>query len=208
MKALLIIIAYFAIALAQPPIPMQQDGIRIGNVTASSGIEVFYDLLCSGCAYIDPSFQEFLKMKTPTGQNITDALDIVYHFFPLPYHHNAFIVTQMQVFIFNTYGVEPALKYMNYMLLNQDWYLDALNYDQFQVRDRIVSDTNKLLGYPKEVLALVFRDKTANENTRVCWKLAAYRHITGTPTVLINGVETEEYPDTAEGWYQLLLPYF
>ena len=67
MKSLtLIIITFLALASAwenTPPIPERHTGWGEGSGNAMVEIELFYDLLCSASAELDPPFRTFLNMK-------------------------------------------------------------------------------------------------------------------------------------------------
>jgi hypothetical protein len=78
-----------------PPIPERHTGwTTTGSVDSEVQFEVFYDLLCSGSAYMDGPFQDFLEMPF-LGTTVKDAIKLTFTFFPLPYHHGSWLVTKL-----------------------------------------------------------------------------------------------------------------
>ena len=76
---------------ASVPIPTQPPGMVLGNGSASAPvqIEVFLELLCPD------SRDAWRILKTLSRVYEATKVRIVIHQFPLPYHSNGFVVTQV-----------------------------------------------------------------------------------------------------------------
>jgi hypothetical protein len=83
--------------LNNPPISGYHPGYSYGTGPSGIEIEVVYDLLCSDTLDADPHFQAFLAMPFQ-GKTVKDQVKITYSFFPLPYHHEVWVVHKLLPF--------------------------------------------------------------------------------------------------------------
>jgi protein-disulfide isomerase len=84
MKAVaLLALVSFAPAMT---VPHFEPGIAYGPAYSNRTLEVFMDHLCSACKATWPGLREYYDANS-------DWLKLIVHMFPLPYHHNSFIVT-------------------------------------------------------------------------------------------------------------------
>ena len=67
-------------------------------------IDVYKDPLWLKSRAMDPPFRRFLNNYKVNGDNVTDYVEVYTHFFPLPYHHNAFFLSQLAPFIYDKTG--------------------------------------------------------------------------------------------------------
>lgn len=93
----------------------------------ASRIDVFEDLLCEDTQAFDPVMKEFLNTEKVGNRSITDYLEVVVHLLPLPYHHNAFFMTQLVPYVheISGYNTSEVFRYMEFILSDQDEYLAA-----------------------------------------------------------------------------------
>ena len=94
MKVLPVIAALLASTTAAwdntPPIPERHPGWYEGKGKQMITFEVFYDLTCPDSAAMNPELVKFLAMPFLDG-TVRDAITVNYAFFPLPFHHAAWI---------------------------------------------------------------------------------------------------------------------
>mmetsp|Transcript_32536 Transcript_32536/g.28804 ORF Transcript_32536/g.28804 Transcript_32536/m.28804 type:complete len:99 (+) Transcript_32536:154-450(+) len=91
---------------------------------------------------------DFLRGNTVYGDKVTDHMHVVFHFFPLPYHHNSFFVTQLVPFVYNIRKeTEDVLNFSEYILKNQKEYSkNAVNSTEYEVQDRICRKSSYALS--------------------------------------------------------------
>ena len=60
MKALIVVLALFAVAIAEQsvPIPTTADGFLVGNTSATFQVDAFLDLLCTDCLSDWPTLKQ------------------------------------------------------------------------------------------------------------------------------------------------------
>lgn len=106
-------------------------------------VDIYEDLLCDDCANFHKEFTEYLKTTTDDGEDITKYVYVVFHFFPLPYHHNSFFVSQLVPFAYDLNGrTEDVLDYAEYILSNQQNFASgAEGLSEFGVQQKICNET-------------------------------------------------------------------
>ena len=100
-------------------VPKKDLAFDIGPHESNRTMMVFMDHLCSACASDWPIISTYFNANL-------HWLRVEYHFIPLPYHHNSFVVQQAGRFIQNKYPIF-FLNYTTWMFENQDEYLSATN---------------------------------------------------------------------------------
>jgi hypothetical protein len=113
-----------------PPIPERHTGYTFrGKTITNIEIEVFYDLLCEGSAYMNPAFQDFLDMPF-LSSTVRDSIDLTYTYYPLPYHHTSWVVTELVPYFVDTCyaknGKCQFVDYMNFCFANQEYALGSV----------------------------------------------------------------------------------
>ena len=71
-------------------------------------LDIYEDLLCSDCLAFHPVLMKYLQTETYRGEPITNFVQVVFHIFPLPYHRNAFLVSQLVPFIYDLEKVQEC----------------------------------------------------------------------------------------------------
>ena len=78
------------------PIPKVPEGFAIGPAEADRKLQVFMSHTCGDCAHAWPNMYPFFA-------NNTDWLRTEFHFIPLPYNNNDFLVMQASRYIQDKY---------------------------------------------------------------------------------------------------------
>lgn len=114
---LLVLTPQFEAAFStNPPIPEKHPGFWTGSKNAAIEIEAGFDLLCSDCAFYSPLFQEFLDLPF-LGSTVRENIMVNYVFMPLPFHHEAWIVTKLTIYFIDECYANPATcQYEDYII--------------------------------------------------------------------------------------------
>mmetsp|Transcript_11250 Transcript_11250/g.21958 ORF Transcript_11250/g.21958 Transcript_11250/m.21958 type:complete len:237 (-) Transcript_11250:48-758(-) len=171
------------------PIPATYDGYSQGPAGAAVHVEFFYDLMCPNCRDSWPAINRTMQHFRNSGD-----LRITMHTFPLPYHHNAFLVAQVA----HALGENKIWDWMEVIYANQEKFGNAATADM--TREEVqaaLGDLAENHGLPRDVVLNGLKSSDVDQATRVSWKYACYRGVSGTPTYLVNGVPA---PTEAGGW--------
>ena len=211
MKTLVVIGLVLALALAAPPIPSHPDGYVYSSANTKKlvRLDVYEDLLCIDCKHFEPGFKKYLNTEKIDGVPVTEYIETVMHVFPLPYHHHAFIVSELVPYIYElNHNHSQVFAYSDWVFSVQDEFNSgAVNLSQPQVQAKLCSEASAALDFlDNDDCMNEFATRAHDGDARISWKLAAYNGVTGTPTVFLNGVEIEAPLTTAE-WRALLKPY-
>jgi len=183
-KSIILIVA-LATVYGQVPIPTRPDGFAVGPFDAHVVVEMYADLICPGCKAAWPTV---LKLIQYYGQKI----QLVLHTFPLPYHTNAFIAAQGLHVIANVTNrdLNSILAYTTLVFENQQlWYNQAtINSSMTEVLQSLANFVDKTQITTADKFIRGLQDDDINDQTRISWKYACSRGITGTPSFMINGV--------------------
>jgi protein-disulfide isomerase len=173
-----IVFALFAVIFAgfvsaQVPIPSRPDGYGVGGpADAHVVVEMFLDLLCPDC-----------KAAWPTVLQVIAAYGTRIHFrihtFPLPYHTNAFVVSQGLHVVANATNrnLDSIFQYATKIFENQQmWYNDATKTMTMpQVVDSLASFVDKTGLVTKDKFSAGMASDDLNDETRISWKYACSR---------------------------------
>jgi hypothetical protein len=110
-----------------PSIPERHPGWKEGKGRLLINVELFFCLLCDGCADLHPEFQKFLNM-TYLGSPVRDQITVNYAFFGLPYHHGSWIPHRLLPFIIDECLETQKCKfndYINYTFGMRDSFLQG-----------------------------------------------------------------------------------
>jgi len=174
------------LASAQVPIPNRPDGWGVGGPADSHVvIEMFLDPLCPDCKATWPILQQVV-------QAYGTRIHFRFHTFPLPYHTNAFLVSQSIHVVANytSRNSNAIFEYTTKIFENQaQWYNGATsNLTMPQVAESVATFAASTGLIPKDKVLDGLTNDDLNFETRVSWKYTCSRGATGTPTFLINGV--------------------
>ncbi|KAH0786468.1 DSBA-like thioredoxin domain containing protein [Histomonas meleagridis] len=182
--------------LSLMPVPKRYPGLRWGTNNPIITVELFADPLCPDCQAIWPRIQYILN-------TYSQQINVIVHMLPLPYHTWAFVITR-SILACNSLNEGTGNKFLE--------LLYAGDIDQFQ------NDPMKGFG-ERDVLELVskyvqekllintqtflteYNKADISMAARIEFKFAASHSVSGTPTVYVNGVETElNAEQTQEEW--------
>lgn len=132
--------------------------------------------------------------------------------FPLPYHTWSFMAANTANVITSlNASSSAALAWMSYMYAGNGqyaFYNDALAGNTTNEVQALYAQTAAAVtGVSAAAVLAGLQDPNINENTRISWKTACSRSVTGTPTFFVNGLPVS--PDgSLAGWTALLDPLF
>eukprot|EP00123_Amoebidium_parasiticum_P020234 comp45626_c0_seq1/m.47553 comp45626_c0_seq1/g.47553 ORF comp45626_c0_seq1/g.47553 comp45626_c0_seq1/m.47553 type:complete len:365 (-) comp45626_c0_seq1:116-1210(-) len=183
------------------PIPPRPDGFRY-NGTALSPIqlEVFLDPCC-------PYSRGGWNNIKDVAMHYRDRVSILVHVFPLPYHHNSFTICQ----------VGTALGKANHKAFFI-WLEQVFQYQEEVTNAKTENLTPEEIatlmvgfgeeaGFTEQLIRTALADPAADHATRISWKYACTRNISGTPMFLVNGVMISGCATwDLKRWKQLLDP--
>eukprot|EP00164_Ancoracysta_twista_P003389 GFYU01004525.1.p1 GENE.GFYU01004525.1~~GFYU01004525.1.p1 ORF type:complete len:280 (-),score=103.13 GFYU01004525.1:179-1018(-) len=195
------LLAIFAIAQAQVPIPTRPDGHAYGekNMNAPVQLEVYIDLLCPDSRDAYPALKQVAEHYTSKNVNL------LFHIFPLPFHHNAFDAAQALLVVQqnNTVSFED---WTQTMFDNQEQFGGSVTMDKSETDViNMYADFAVKLGMDRTTFLDGMKNGELNEDTRVSWKYGCTRGVAGTPIFFINGVTVEATPTWTLKDYQTVI---
>ena len=203
--------ALAALVVSQPvPLPSTTDSyLRIGSATAQVTLDVFGDLLCPDCA------AEWSTLTALAAHYKPEQLALVLHLFPLPYHTWAFSTAYAANVIASLNNTDAAkLAWVNYMYLGStpgqyQFYNDVLagnsTNDVFAL---LALRASQVTGVSAAAVLAGLQDGNLNEATRISWKYACSKSVTGTPAFFLNDLPLFDQGDgfTLAQWEALIDP--
>ena len=176
------------------PIPPIPDGLKAGKGQDSEGLKLsfsaFYDLMCpdskAGYAILKPLLPQFLS-----NPNFLFTI----HFFPLVFHREAYTMSEAVHFIQKEFGPQKAFEFIDLIFEHQEFFgtPETYNRTRSQVEKQVyalVKDNLNLNISESQYLAGV-RDSNNDEASRISWKYACSKGVTGTPIYFANGVKVD-----------------
>lgn len=167
------------------------DGFFLGNPSAPIQVEAFTDLLCPDCA------ADWSTVKAMLAHYGPDKVSLRLHFFPLPYHINAFKTAWTAHVIRALNGSDAGVFAWTDLLYSgvqqQFWEgepsVAGLNTTGVEL---LLASTAAGLGYDAAAVYAGLQNSDFDEATRIGFKYAASRYTTGTPHYLINGAPVDD----------------
>ena len=167
------------------PVPSPRDGFVLGPVKSNYTIDAFFDHLCTDSAAAFPGFYQYWQAN----QN---WLGLRIHIFPLTYHPFSFVVAQAGRYIQSAYP-SKFLSFMSYMFSHQNLILNNyMNWDFNTLQNKVALYTQQATGVSFSEVLNALNDQNVNYSSRVSWKYATSRMVTGTPMYLVNQVLAPE----------------
>ncbi|KAI5385314.1 uncharacterized protein LOC127100483 [Lathyrus oleraceus] len=145
-------------------------------------IEAFYDPLCPYSAESWPPLQTALD-------HYDARVSLVVHLLPLPYHDNAFVASRA-LHIVNGLDRSATFPVLKSFFKHQEKFYGAptRNLSRASVVDEIVKFVTSVIGNSSETsIKNGFNDTNTDLLTRVSFKYAASRGVSGTPSFYVNG---------------------
>ncbi|KAF0694104.1 Aste57867_14990 [Aphanomyces stellatus] len=196
------------VAAAQVPVPATPPGFVIANgaADANAQLDMFVDLLCPYSKMAYPALKQVVHQLLPS------QLRLRVHQFPLPYHHQAYSVAQASETIAYALGPDSFEAWMDAVYAVQDSFGNKVTENDGQ---KLVTAQIKQLAqrtFPNLTDAQwddgMAGGSDRDGDTRVAWKYACSRGISGTPMFLLNDVAIDADPAwTTHDWLVFLKPY-
>ena len=160
------------------PIPKVPEGFAIGPAEADRKIMVFMAHTCGDCSAAWPNMYPFFK-------NNTDWLRVEFHFVPLPYDPNGFLMQQGGRYIQDKYP-HKFLDLVTWMFENNYKYGTGTHQTQAELRKMLCQDIETVTGVDASEVA----DNLDNvyEDIRISAQYAAFKGVFWTPSFFLNGV--------------------
>jgi protein-disulfide isomerase len=196
-----------ALVLAGAPVPSHPEGYKWNTASdLKVKLDVYEDLLCSDCAYAIPFLMNFMKSQDTHGNLMADQVELTIHFFPLPFHHHAFIVTRAAALTWDsTHDAKTVSDFADWVYTNiAEFGSKAKTQDEGTVKSNLCSLASDQFGWTESECLTSYQKGKTDSATRAAWKFAAYNSVTGTPTAFVNGVQVEDFPISINGWNALL----
>ena len=205
-SSIMVASAVAALSLVQawdntPPIPERHVGWSEGKNRQLIEFEIYYDLTCSASAALHPEWKLFLDMPF-LGGTVRDAIRVNYAFFPLPYHHGAWIAHKIIPYIVDKCVTDPygckLPYYMDYTFYNQNFLLSNKGMSYNQLVTAWTGMVAPVFGWNQTELANLYNWDTDTHNSemrmRYNWKYSASQGVSGTPYMAVNGIMIQEPP--------------
>ena len=175
---------------------------ELGTAAAQKKIEIFGDFQCSDTKAAWSSVIEPLLAQH------AHHVSLVFHPFPLPYHHSAFDAAQAAIIVAEAIPATPFAQVASAFFRAQASYYTAAtsNLSQRQVFSDVLAPIATGLGVDERIFLERMRNSSdpSNGQARVAWKYGAAHGVSGTPTFATNGVIADELAAWSlaewEGW--------
>eukprot|EP00753_Platysulcus_tardus_P015232 PLAT493.1.p2 GENE.PLAT493.1~~PLAT493.1.p2 ORF type:complete len:270 (-),score=119.25 PLAT493.1:264-1073(-) len=203
--AVLAVVAVMSLpAASQIPIPPRPLGIAQGALDAPVVLETFMDQLCPDSAVAWPTM---LQVLNHYGK---DKLRLLFHVFPLPYHHNSYFAS-MGLKYLQAQGNESAtLDWISLVFKNRAQFLPPTT--PSMTAEQVQASYGKLaatLGIDGADFTAALSNRTYDLDLRTAWKYACTRAVAETPTFMVNGVVVAgEATWTLSDWEIVLDPIY
>jgi predicted DsbA family dithiol-disulfide isomerase len=169
------------------PVPKRLSGIHFGADPALIDIEVFCDSVCPDCAATWPVVEAVLN-QYPT------QVGVQLHFIALPSHTWAYALAR-GVFAVNSLSASTARQLVHGLYTKGEqaqFTASALkNTPESRVITSILNYIGSTYGLDPAKVQQAYNSTETVQNTRIDFKYAFLRHIPGTPTIYVNGAQTE-----------------
>ncbi|XP_013394009.1 uncharacterized protein LOC106161560 [Lingula anatina] len=181
---LVVLFSVVSLGASQVPVPKLPPGHTYGNGSSSAPIQLdfFIDLQCSDTK---EAFPTLLQVADYYGGK---RLRLLFHFFPLPYHRNSYVLAQGAELIAAKNNEAVALAYMNAVFRVQDRFLNKPTENKSAIA--IISDV-AAVARTVGVNPSQFINELANYDSplRTQWKYGCTRGVAQTPDFFINGIQ-------------------
>ena len=213
MKLLILLCALFlAISVAMHP-PQKSEGYlyrKSPNMTVQ--IDVYADILCMNCHDFEPEFRKFLDTYQVQGRPVTDFVEVRFHVFPMPFHHNSFFISRLAPFVDSLKNENlTAVDFIAWGLSVQKRYQDegAFDLNEPEILNNMCTDFSS--EFAKGIVSFdscmeAIHDRTFEVQARVSSAFGIYNGVVGTPTIFLNGVMIEALYK-AEEWEDFIKEY-
>ena len=204
---LLIASTLVAVGLLSLAPPSTVEGFSIGNPAAGVKFGVYLDLHCPDAGDF---FAALLRAKDTLigGRPLSSYIDMRIHLFPLPFLHNSFLASVVAKYI-ELYHPERYLSFLQRQFDNMAKYkANAVDKTQREVQSMLIEDAIAVMdGVEDQHLTDIFGNEKIDSMARSSFKFGSYAGVTGTPSLVLNGVFIDRTFDTAESLADYLAGY-
>ncbi|KAH7488161.1 hypothetical protein PRNP1_007396 [Phytophthora ramorum] len=195
---------------AQVPIPGEPPGFTIGKGSgvAKVQLETYIDLLCpfSKAAYAG--------VKALADHYEPEEFRVKAVVFPLPFHQHGFTAAESVFTITSALGDGQFTPWLEVIYENQErfWNMATKDLSAVQVTNELKVLAKKtfpsLTDKQWEEGMTGYGGTEADQHTRVTWKYACTRTVTGTPQYTLNGAPFEDADSSwkLEDWLKVIDP--
>lgn len=163
---------------------------ELGTAAAHKKIDVWGDFQCSDTKAAWSSVIEPLLAQH--GHHVS----LVFHPFPLPYHHSAFDAAQAAIVMAEAVPATAFAQVASALFRSQATFYTAAtaNISQRHVFCDVLAPIAGSLGVDRSIFLERMRnaEDPSNGLAREAWKYGAARGVSGTPTFAVDGVIAEE----------------
>ncbi|ETK72276.1 hypothetical protein L915_20597 [Phytophthora nicotianae] len=198
------------VGVAQVPIPGEPPGLTIGRGSGSAKVqlETYIDLLCPYSKAAYDGVKALADHYEPEEIRVKAVL------FPLPFHQHGFTAAESVFTITSALGDDHFTPWLEVLYKNQErfWNKATKDLSAMQVTNELKELAKKtfptLTDKQWEKGMTGFGGTEADQHTRVTWKYACTRTVTGTPQYTLNGVPFEEADSSwkLEDWLKVIDP--
>jgi len=176
-----------ACCAAQLPIPARYDGYSVGNPSAPVVIEMHGDILCPDARAGWQVLRKLVKEK------YHDHVKFTFHSFPLPYHRNSYVISQMLT-ICGSGAISKCCPIQFLDLLFKDdvlesfWNKPTESLSHLQVVAKASSFLASELEIKEDEMKNAVARGVGDAETRISFKFGCIRGVGASPWFFINGM--------------------
>ena len=190
-----------SLSLSLIDVPNRPLGIKYGTPNAPILIESYVDITCPDCAV------EFKTLQQVIQKNEGNVY-VVFHFYELASHTWSYVLTRA-LFAVNMISEDLGKQFLYDILATggQSDFSWAHLYQvpESEVTTRAVEYAAKITGLSTDEIQLNFDDLNVILQTRADFKYSLLRGLQATPTVFINGVQSDlTETATVDDWQKLI----
>eukprot|EP00759_Apiculatamorpha_spiralis_P048386 PhF_6_TR43615/c0_g1_i1/m.67003 len=190
------VLCALCVVSAQPPIPNTYPGIQLANPTANILIEVYGDYQCPDTL---TAWNNVIKplLAIPKYKN---SISFIYHYWPLPYHHNSFdaaVAAEVVTRLSNVSNVWYTFSDILFNEQTQFYNAPTFKLSQQDVWTNVFAPMAQKVGVSQA--AFLQAMSTNDDALMAVWgsfKFSSLRSVYGTPQWSLNGVNS----DAAYNW--------
>ncbi|KAG7387425.1 hypothetical protein PHYPSEUDO_014188 [Phytophthora pseudosyringae] len=198
------------VSSAQVPVPGETPGFTIGQGSGAAKVqlETYIGLLCPFSKAAYGGVKALAAHYEPEEFRVKAVL------FPLPFHQHGFTVAESVFTITSVLGNDHFTPWLETLYENQERFWNKATKDLSAVQV-----TNELKELAKKAFPSLtdtqwekgmtgYGGTQADQHTRVTWKYACTRTVTGTPQYTLNGVPFNEADSSwkLEDWLKVIDP--
>ncbi|KAE8899689.1 hypothetical protein PF005_g6205 [Phytophthora fragariae] len=203
-------VALLHLVIAQVPVPDEPPGFTIGRGSGAAKVqlETYIDLLCPYSKAAYDGVKALASHYEPEQVRVKAVL------FPLPFHQHGFTAAESVFTVTSALGADHFTPWLEALYENQERFWNKATKDKsaVQVTDELKALAKKTFPDLKDEQwergMTGYGGTEVDQHTRVTWKYACTRTVTGTPQYTLNGVPFEDADSSwkLEDWRKVIDP--